>query len=90
MEVCILFAKAFYFLIFIIMGNMNNVARTNRVLTKEEVNKILIDISKYFYLWSFNINLVSKLNQNGKIVINYKVSWLRNGEKISINDNFTL
>lgn len=72
------------------MGNMNNVARTNRVLTKEEVNKILIEISKHFYLWNFNITLVSKLNQNGKIVINYKVSWLRNWEKISINDNFTL
>ena len=74
MEVCILFAKAFYFLIFIIMGNMNNVTRTNRVLSKEEINKILLEIGKYFYLSNFNINLISKLNQNGKIVINYKVS----------------
>ncbi len=72
------------------MGNLNNVSRTNRVISKEEVNKILIDISKYLYLGNFSISLMNKINSNWKIVISYKVTWTKNWEKISINDNITL
>lgn len=73
------------------MGNLNTTIKsTNRVITKEEVNKILIDISKYFYLFNFNITLTNKINSNWKIIVFYKVTWLKNWEKISINDNFII
>lgn len=82
--------RYFIFLTFYIMGNLNTTRPTNRVITKEEVNKILIDISKYFYLSNFNITLTNKINSNWKIVVSYKVNWLKNWEKISINDNFII
>lgn len=72
------------------MGNLTNVNRANRMISKEEVNKILIDISKYLYLGNFSISLTNKINSNGKITISYKVSWTKNWEKISIIDNITL
>lgn len=67
-----------------------NTRVSGRTITKEEVNKILIDISKYFYLSNFNITLTNKINSNWKIVVSYKVNWLKNWEKISINDNFII
>lgn len=72
------------------MANMNNVTRTNRLLSKEEINKILLEIGKYFYLSNFNIVLTNKLNSNWKVVVSYKVSGMKNWEKISINDNIIL
>lgn len=72
------------------MWTMNVINKVNRVITKEEVNKILIDISKYFYLSNFNITLTNKINQQWKIVISYKVTGIKNWEKISINDNFII
>lgn len=70
--------------------NNNSVRVPARTITKEEVNKVLIEISKYLYLNSFNITLSNKMNQNGKFVINYKVNWLKNWEKVTINDNFII
>ncbi len=67
-----------------------NTRVSGRTITKEEVNKILIDISKYFYLSNFNITLTNKINSNWKIVVSYKVNGLKNWEKISINDNFII
>ncbi len=72
------------------MWTMNVVNKWNRTISKEEVNKILIDISKYLYLWNFNISLSNKINSNWKIVVSYKVTGIKNWEKISINDNITL
>jgi len=73
-----------------IMANLNNVARTNRVLSKEEINKILLEIGKYFYLSNFNIVLTNKLNSNWKIVVSYKVSGTKNWERTLINDTIIL
>jgi hypothetical protein len=30
------------------------------------------------------------MNQNWKFIITYKVNWSKNGEKVSINDNFII
>lgn len=70
--------------------NNNSVRIPARIITKDEVNKILIEISKYLYLNSFNITLSNKINQNWKFVINYKVNGQKNGEKVIINDNFII
>lgn len=72
------------------MGTMNVVNKGSRILTKEEINKILLEIGKYFYLSNFNITLSNKINQQWKIVVSYKVSWSKSGEKIMINDIITL
>ena len=45
------------------MGTMNVVNKGSRILTKEEINKILLEIGKYFYLSNFNITLSNKINQ---------------------------
>lgn len=68
----------------------NNVRIPWRVITKEEVNKVLLEISKYFYLNSFNINITNKINQNWKFIITYKVNGLKNNEKVVISDNFII
>lgn len=72
------------------MWTMNNISKANRMISKEEVNKILIDISKYLYLGNFNITLTNKINQNWKIVVSYKVSWSKFWEKIMVQDVITL
>jgi hypothetical protein len=68
----------------------NNIRIPSRVITKEEVNRVLIEISKYLYLNNFNITLSNKMNQNGKFVITYKVNAQKNGEKVTVNDNFII
>ena len=74
----------------VVNNNNNNVRIPARVINKEEVARILNDISKYFYLNSFNITISNKMNQNWKFIITYKVNWSKNGEKVSINDNFII
>lgn len=73
---------------------VNEKNRTNivqkRVLRQEEVSKILNNLSKYFYLNNFNINVKSKENLNWKIIISYKATGLKNGINVSISDNFIL
>ena len=68
----------------------NNVRIPSRVITKDEVNRILVEISKYLYLSSFNITISNKVNQNWKFIINYKVSWSKNNQNIKIDDNFII
>lgn len=68
----------------------NNTRVPGRTITKEEVNKVLVEISKYLYLNSFNINLTNKINQNWKFIITYKVNGLKNNEKVVISDNFII
>lgn len=72
------------------MVNLNNVARTNRVLSKEEINRVLLEIGKYFYLSNFNITITNKINSNWKIVVSYKVSGMKNSEKTLISDTIIL
>jgi hypothetical protein len=48
----------------VVNNNNNNVRIPARVINKEEVARILNDISKYFYLNSFNITISNKMNQN--------------------------
>lgn len=74
----------------VINNNNNNSRIPSRVITKDEVNRILVEISKYLYLSSFNITITNKINQNWKFIINYKVSWSKNNQNIKIDDNFII
>ncbi|MGE4444133.1 MAG: hypothetical protein AB7E37_04035 [Candidatus Altimarinota bacterium] len=74
----------------VINNNNNNSRIPSRVITKDEVNRILVEISKYLYLSSFNITITNKINQNGKFIINYKVSGSKNNQNIKIDDNFII
>ena len=64
--------------------------KPKRVLKNDEVTKILNQISKYIYLYNFDISINSKFLPSGKFLIKYKVSWDKNGEKVLINNNFSI
>lgn len=71
-------------------NNWGTNSTIKRVLKNEDVSKILNQISKYFYLYNFNITISSKSQTNGKFIIKYKITWSKNNEPVIISDNFTI
>ena len=73
-----------------IKNNWGAIQQPKRILKNDEVSKILNQISKYFYLYNFNITISSKSQANGKLIVKYKITWIKNNESVNICDNFTI
>lgn len=73
------------------MNNKEKIRITQkRVLKNDEVWKILNNISKYFYLSKFEINIKNRIDKDNRMIISYTCRGEKNSENIQIADNFII